>query len=276
MSAPSTQSEPIVVLDRVTAAYQEHVALQDVSLAVYPGQFVAVLGPNGAGKTTLLRVILGLLRPVAGTVQVFGKAPWRLGPERRRIGYVPQVSQGERHFPVTAWDVVMMGRYSRIGWGRRPGPDDRAAVQEAMERVGVWSLRERPFDSLSGGQRQRVLLARALVNHPDLLLLDEPTAGVDVSATSTVYSMLRQLRDEGITIMVVSHDVGVVAAFADVIACINKRLVAHGRPEDVLSSSEILSAYGCDVAFFHHGGIPHIVVQPEPSETEWESEEADF
>lgn len=268
--------EPIVFLSHVTAGYNGHIALEDVSFTVHRGQFVAVLGPNGAGKTTLLRVILGIVRPQAGIVRVFGKPPWRLREERRLIGYVPQMSLTDLHFPVTAWDVVMMGRFSRIGPTRWPGAEDREAVARAMQRVGVWHLKDRPFGQLSGGQRQRVLLARALVNEPELLLLDEPTAGVDVAATSTVYTLLRRFRDEGMTIIVVSHDVGVVASFADVIACINKRLVAHGRPQEVLSSAQVLEAYGCDVAFFHHGGVPHVVVEPEQSETEWESEEADF
>ncbi len=269
-------SGAVVELEQVTVTFGDHVALENVSLEVTPGQFVAILGPNGAGKTTLLRVILGLIRPTEGRVRVFGRNPIQLGKERTRIGYVPQLSQVDLRFPVSAWDVVLMGRYGRIGLGRRPTSEDRRAVQEAMERVGVWPLRDQPFGKLSGGQRQRVLLARALVNYPELLLLDEPTAGVDVSATNTVYALLRRLHQMGITIVVVSHDVGVVASYADTIACINKRLVAHGRPQEVLSSAELTAMYGCDVAFFHHGRTPHIVVAPEPPELEGGEEEVDY
>ncbi len=273
-TAPEAAPGAVVRLDHVTVRYGDHVALRDVSLTVYPGQFVAILGPNGAGKTTLLRVILGLIRPSTGRVEVFGRPPWALGALRQCIGYVPQGTTVDLHFPIRAAEVVLMGRFGRIGLGRRPSAEDWAAVQEAMERVGVWHLRDMPFGRLSGGQRQRVMLARALVNHPDLLLLDEPTAGVDVSATETVYTLLRGLHAEGMTILVVSHDVGVVASFADTIACINKRLVAHGRPQEVLGSEELMAMYGCDVAFFHHGRTPHIVVAP--TDQEQEAEEAEF
>ena len=264
----STGDQPVIEMEGVTVTFGDHVALQDVTLRVMPGQFVAVLGPNGAGKTTFLRVILGLIRPVKGYVRVFGRPATALGEARARIGYVPQFSHADPRFPVTAWDVVLMGRYGRIGLGRRPGQEDYRAVQEAMEWVGVWSWRHVPFGKLSGGQRQRVLIARALVNNPDLLLLDEPTAGVDVNATHTVYTLLRRLHEQGLTIVVVSHDVGVVASYVDTIACVNKRLVAHGRPQEVLGSAELRAMYGCDVAFFHHGPTPHIVVAPEPPESD--------
>ncbi len=270
----TTNGQPVVELQDVSVAFDSLVVLEHVNLVVRPGQFVAIIGPNGAGKTTLLRVILGLIRPQTGTVRVFGKEPWEMREERQRIGYVPQVLTVDLKFPVTAGEVVLMGRYGRIGLFRRPSREDVAKAKEAMARVGVDHLWDKHFGHLSGGQRQRVLLARALVNDPDLLILDEPTTGVDVTATETVYSLLRHFHDAGMTIIVVSHDVGVVATFVDTVACVNRKLVAHGRPEEVLGSEELAQMYGCDVAFFHHGRVPHMVVKPAPEEQE--EEEVDF
>jgi ABC-type Mn2+/Zn2+ transport system ATPase subunit len=250
-------------LDRVWVAFQDVTVLEDISLSVPAGAFLAIIGPNGAGKTTLLRVILGLVRPASGTVRVFGRAPWELGGERRRIAYVPQVLTVDLNFPVRAAEVVLMGRYGRIGLVRRPGPDDRAAALAAMERVGIADLAGRPLARLSGGQRQRVFLARALANEPDLLLLDEPTTGVDVAATESLYELLRGFHEAGMTILVVSHDVGVVAAYVDGVACVNRRLVAHGRPEEVLASDALVQMYGCEAMYFHHGRVPHMVVERE-------------
>ena len=256
-------ASPIIQLDHVYVAFQDLLALEDVSLAVAPGDFLAIIGPNGAGKTTLLKVILGLVRPMTGAVRVFGKAPWELNGERRRIGYVPQVLSVDLNFPVRASEAVLMGRYGRIGLMRRPSPDDRAAARRAMDRVGIADLADRPIARLSGGQRQRVFLARALANDPDLLLLDEPTTGVDVAATESLYELLRGLHEEGMTILVVSHDVGVVASYVDGVACVNRQLVAHGRPDEVLGSEELAQMYGCEAMFFHHGRVPHLVVEKE-------------
>ncbi len=271
---PTGNEPPVVELHDVSVAFDSLIVLENVNLEVRPGQFVAIIGPNGAGKTTLLRVILGLIRPQKGTVRVFGRPPWEMGDARQRIGYVPQVLTVDLKFPVTAGEVVLMGRYGRIGLFRRPSKADIAKAREVMAQVGVEHLWNKHFGHLSGGQRQRVLLARALVNDPDLLILDEPTTGVDVTATETVYSLLRHFHDQGMTIIVVSHDVGVVATFVDTVACVNRKLIAHGRPEEVLGSEELAQMYGCDVAFFHHGRVPHMVVQPAPEEIE--EEEVDF
>ncbi len=257
-------TSPIIRLTHVDVIFQDVLVLEDVSLNVAPGDFLAIIGPNGAGKTTLLRVILGLVRPVSGAVRLFGKAPWELNGERRRVGYVPQVLSVDLNFPVRAGEVVLMGRYGRVGLFRRPSSDDRAAARRAMERVGIADLADRPLARLSAGQRQRAFLARALANDPDLLLLDEPTTGVDVAATESLYELLRRLHEEGITILVVSHDVGVVASYVDGVVCVNRRLVAHGRPEEVLGSEAMTQMYGCEAMFFHHGRVPHIVVEKEP------------
>jgi zinc transport system ATP-binding protein len=254
------EESQLIKLEHIYVAFQDLLVLEDVSLNVSPGDFLAIIGPNGAGKTTLLKVILGLVRPVSGLVRVFDKAPWALNGGRWRIGYVPQVQSVDINFPVCASEVVLMGRYGRIGLVRRPSSNDRAAVLNAMDRVGIANLADRPLARLSGGQRQRVFLARALANDPALLLLDEPTTGVDVAATEGLYELLRVLHEDGITILVVSHDVGVVATYVDGVACVNRRLVAHGRPDEVLGSEELAQMYGCEAMFFHHGRVPHLVV----------------
>lgn len=253
-------SQPIVELSNVTVEYPYHTALDDITFRVDRGELLVIVGPNGAGKTTLLKVLLGTIRPSRGTVRVFGKAPSKLGEERRRIGYVPQGFTAAPGFPVKVRDVVMMGRYGRIGLGRRPSGEDHEAVQRAMDRVGIAHLQEEPIPRLSGGQRQRAFLARALSNEPDLLLLDEPTTGVDILASETFYELLHNLRSDGITILVVSHDIGVVAAHADSIACINQRLTLHGRPEEVKSGTVLACMYGPHAAFLDHGPVPHMVL----------------
>ena len=256
-----SQPQPIIELDHVTVTFQDLLALDDVSLTVTAGNFLALIGPNGAGKTTLLQVILGLVRPVSGSVKIFGKSPADLAGERSRIGYVPQIMSVDLNFPVSVGEVVLMGRYGRIGLFRRPAAADRAAALQAMKRVGIADLADRPIRRLSGGQRQRAFLARALANEPDLLLLDEPTTGVDAASSESLYELLRMLHADGITMLVVSHDVGVVASYVEGVVCINRRLVAHGRPAEVLGSDELAKMYGCDAMFFHHGHVPHLVVE---------------
>jgi ABC-type Mn2+/Zn2+ transport system ATPase subunit len=251
----------VIELEGVTARYQDLIALEDVTFRVAAGEFVALIGPNGSGKTTLVKAILGLVPPSAGTVRLFGKPPRQLDGDWKRVGYVPQIAQIDPRFPIRVLDVVLMGRYGQVGLIRRPGPRDREAAWRALEQVGIADLARRPIGRLSGGQRQRVLVARALANEPELLLLDEPTTGVDVGTTEGVFDLLETLHYQGITILVVSHDVGVVAQHVDQVACINRRLVAHGRPEEVLSGKVLECMYGPQAVLVGHGELPHIVVQ---------------
>ncbi len=253
---------PAIRLENVTVGYGKQVVLEDVSLTIPRGAFWAILGPNAAGKTTLLRTMLGLLVPQKGKVEIFGRPPKQLGSWRRWIGYVPQHHQAALvRFPLRAYDVVMMGRYPHIGLVRRPGPEDHKHVRRALKRVDMAHAAQKPWFSLSGGERQRILMARALAAQPRLLLLDEPTAGVDVAATQSLYELLRELHQEGMTVVVVSHDVGVIAQYVNGVACLNRRLVAHGRPEEVLTQETLETMYGCEAVFLHHGGIPHMVVR---------------
>lgn len=255
------ESNNVIELRDISVVFREKPVLEQVSMDIKTGSFLAIIGPNGSGKTTLLRVILGLIPPSSGTVKVFGRPPGSLGEDRHKLGYVPQLLGVDLKFPLTVEEAVLMGRYGRIGLGRRPGAHDRDISLSMIERVGIAHLRKRAISRLSGGQFQRVMLARALANEPELLLLDEPTNGVDQTTTFNLYEMLKKLHSERITIIMVSHDIGVVASFVDGVACLNRRLVVHGKPSEVLHSEELEKMYGCEAVFFHHGRIPHMVVE---------------
>ena len=255
---------PVVSIRNVSLAFGGVSVLEQVTLDIQPGEFLALLGPNGAGKSTLLKLIAGLLEPSQGQVLVFGETPQDLGRQRLRMGYMPQAGTVNERFPVTAAGVVMMGRYATMGLGRYPSREDRQAVAQALAKTGVEHLGKVPLSKLSGGQRQRVFLARALVNQPQMLLLDEPTSAMDTSAVEYFYTLLEQLSDQGITLVIVSHDVSVVASRVDRVACLNRRLVAHGRPDMVIDDGVMQDMYGCHTMFFTHGPSPHMVVRKHP------------
>jgi zinc transport system ATP-binding protein len=229
--------------------------LDGVSLAVRRRDFLAVLGPNGGGKSTLLRLILGILEPQAGTVLLLGRPPRE---SVLRVGYVPQDANTNRGFPVSVEDVVLMGRFEggRGSWS--PSASDRAAAEEAMERMGIGPLRRNRVGELSQGQRQRVAIARALAVEPAVLLLDEPTASVDLQTQTALYDILRELNRE-ITIVMVSHDLTALTSYASSVACVNRTLYHHDRAE--LTADMVQAAYGsCPVELIAHG-IPHRVLQ---------------
>ncbi|QDB79733.1 metal ABC transporter ATP-binding protein [Georgenia wutianyii] len=225
----------------LTAAYREEPVLWDVSFTVPEGRLVGVVGPNGAGKTTLLKIAMGLLRPVAGTVRVFGR-PLERG--RRDVGYVPQRGSVDWDFPTNARDVVEMGTYGRLGWLRRPGPAERRTAERCLERVGMLDLADRQIGELSGGQQQRVFLARALAQDARLYLADEPFVGVDHPTERVVVDLLRELRDEGRTVVVVHHDLATVAEYFDTVVLLNRELVAAGPTAEVFTAENIARTYG--------------------------------
>ncbi len=259
----TVENEFVIELEHVYVMYQTHLAVKDVTMKVRQGEFLALLGPNGAGKTTLVKTILGLTEPVSGTVRVFGVPPKELGERRSWIGYVPQVTKIDPNFPIRVFDIVLMGRYGRIGLFRRPSRADKEAVMRSLEMVNMADHVDRRFGDLSGGQQQRVLVARALVSEPKLLLLDEPTTGVDVTTSTSVYDLLTELHRQGITIVMVSHDVGVVSQYVDKVACINQSLVVHGPPKEVMTEDALSDMYGCAAMMFVHGPMPHMVVRKE-------------
>lgn len=234
--------------------------LREVDLQIRRGIFLGLIGPNGGGKTTLLQVMLGLVKPDRGQVMVFGR-PAGDHKNKGLIGYLPQRAFADLSFPVTVFDVVMMGRYSKIGLWRKASSQDRDQVLEKLQAVGMVHLRDRPIGRLSGGEQQRVFIARALASDPQMLLLDEPTSGVDTGAQDAFYQLLGKLnKDLALTIVLVSHDIGVIPSHTDEIACLNQKLHLHGRCPEVLDSEALKKVYGCEVEMLVHGKIPHRVI----------------
>lgn len=233
-----------------------HVVLESINLEIYAGDFLGIIGPNGGGKSTLLKAILGLINPDRGEIAVFGLPPAKA---LSRIGYVPQKTVFDRSFPVKAQEVVLMGRYSRVGLLHRYGKEDRNLALKALKAVGMEDRAEREIGELSGGEQQRVFVARSLVSDPDLLLLDEPTAGIDSAQQTEFYELLSHLNCHlGKAIIMVSHDLTAVSTYVSKIACLNQRLYYHGSRE--LSNEDIEKAYGCPVEMIAHG-TPHRVLR---------------
>lgn len=245
---------PLIEIDRVTFGYGREVILEEVSLAIHPGDFLAVLGPNGAGKTTLLKVVLGLLTPWSGTV--------RIHTSRRRgaLGYVPQFARFDKEFPLTVAEVVTMGRLGLRGPFRRYRDEDRRAVGEALERFGLRHLASTPVGDLSGGQLQRTLIARALVAEPEILFLDEPLASLDPETREVLMDRLVEL-NRRIPVVVVTHDLTPFAGAVQQIACVHRKLYYH--PHGELTSQMLEEVYGCPVELVTHG-VPHRVLPVHP------------
>ncbi len=245
----------VVTLEDVHASYDGVPVLEGINLAIGERDFLGIIGPNGGGKTTLLKVILGLIEPSHGRVLVLGASPKRT---RRRIGYIPQYNFFDRDFPISVWEVVLMGRSGIRGLFRRYSEEDNATAQEALEMVGMLAHRNKQIGKLSGGEQQRVFIARALVNHPAILLLDEPTASVDQVAQTEFYEMLEILK-ERMAIVLVSHDISAVSVHVEKIACLNRQLFYHGSGE---IDAQILEAtYKCPVQMIAHGTVPHRVLK---------------
>ena len=233
----------VVELEGVTFGYGEAVAVEGVSLSVEQGEFLGILGPNGSGKTTLLHLMIGLKRPDSGDVWLFGEPADRFD-DGERIGYVAQraTDRGDA-MPISVREAVLMGRFPHSGH-RRISEADRAAVRQALDRVGIPELADRPIDQLSGGQRQRTFIARALAAEADLLALDEPTVGVDADSRGAFYELLNELNDEGMTIVLIEHDVDILTTHVDTVACLNRHLYHHGDTTSFLESDAIDAAYG--------------------------------
>jgi ABC-type Mn2+/Zn2+ transport system ATPase subunit len=215
-------------------------ALQDVSFQVQAGEQIAVVGPNGAGKSTLFKVIAGILKPNAGTVHMFGQPP----AKHICIAYVPQRNQIDWTFPVTVSDVVMMGRTRQIGLFRRPSQHDRDLVARSLERVNALHLANIQIGELSGGQQQRVFIARALALETDLVLFDEPLSGLDVPSQEAIFDILANLRPDGVTVLVATHDLQMAAERFDRVMLLNKRIVALDTGANVLTTENLITAYG--------------------------------
>ena len=249
--------------DRVSIDLDGRPVLEEISFRVREGAFLGVIGPNGAGKTTLLRALLGLVSVRSGSIEVLGRSPAGHGADAHAIGYVPQRETISRNFPATVADIVMMGRVcctGRLRWASRA---DWQRVSAELDEIGIGHLASRPIGRLSGGEVRRVLLAQALCAGTRLLVLDEPTVGLDLPAELEFYSLLRRLQHErGITIVCVSHDLLALAAQASELICINRRMHVHGNPEEVVHSHALREAYSCEFDFLageiaHHEGNHH-------------------
>jgi zinc transport system ATP-binding protein len=252
-------SEIAVQLQGVWVNYDGATILENVSLAIEAGRYVGILGPNGAGKSTLLKVILGLIHPNRGEVRVFGEPPAGLR-HHDLVGYLPQRPLGNPRFPVTALDVVLMGRYGRLGLLKRPGPEDRTLARRRLEELGILHLADRLIGDLSGGEQQRVFIARALCVEPRLLVLDEPTVSLDVCVQDEIFELVNTFKEKlNLTVLVVSHDIGGVARHVDDVVCINRRIHVHQPPP--IGRLGLESTFGCTVEYLFHGEIPHRVVK---------------
>jgi ABC-type Mn2+/Zn2+ transport system ATPase subunit len=244
-------NDDAVVVAGVTAGYDHRPALTDVSLEVRTGSLLAVIGPNGAGKSTLLKLIAGILKPWSGRLTVLGERP---GETAGRIAYLPQAESVDWDFPVTVGEVVVMGRYGRLGFGRQPGPRDQALVNEALSKVGMRDAINRQIGALSGGQRRRVFLARALAAEPDLYLLDEPVTGVDATTQEDLMDVLEGEARAGRTVIATTHDLICAAQRFHEAAFLNGRLVAQGPANLVLDQKLLAETYGGHVLFLPGDG----------------------
>ena len=241
------------------AGYDGRAALEDVAFSLEEGSLVGLVGPNGSGKSTLLKVILGLHRPWRGSVRLCGEDP---PAGRRRVGYAPQSELVDWSFPVTVSDVVAMGRIDSLVPWHRPGGEDRRIVAQCLERLRLDSLAGRPIGELSGGEQRRMLIARALAREPQILLLDEPMAGLDAASQHDVLDVFEELRDEGKTLLVATHDLSCVAGCFNLALLLNRRVVAYGPPSDVFTREYLNATYEAHLMFLpfegavyarHHG-----------------------
>jgi manganese/iron transport system ATP-binding protein len=232
---------PALEMEHVAAAYERDVVLEDVTGTVAPGGSLALIGPNGAGKTTLLKAILGLVKVVRGRIEVLGEPP---GRTKGAVAYVPQAESLDATFPVSALQVVLMGRYRLVGWGRRPGREDKAAASRALEQVGLGSVAKERFGTLSGGQRQRVLLARAVAQEARLLVLDEPFNGVDTVTTDALLTVLHELRAEGVAVVMSTHDLSIAHLACEEACLLNHHQIAFGPIGVTLTPSKLEQTYG--------------------------------
>ncbi len=244
----SIQNENVIEVTDLTVAYHEKPVLWDIDLTVPEGTLMAIVGPNGAGKTTLIKSVLGLIKPAAGQVSIYGKS---YTEQRQLVGYVPQRGSVDWDFPTSVLDVVMMGRYGRLGWFRRPGHKERELALGALEKVGMAKYADRQISQLSGGQQQRTFLARALVQDAQVYFMDEPFQGVDATTERAIVSLLKELRASGKTVVVVHHDLQTVPEYFDWVTLLNVRRIASGPVGQVFNEENLRRTYGGRISFLN-------------------------
>ncbi len=253
-------NEAVVSLESVTCGYNGDPIFRDVTLGIHPGRVAGLVGPTGSGKTTLLKVVLGLVPPWRGRVRVFGAPVSRAA--RARIGYVPQLETLDWQFPVTAEQVVLMGAYRGMSWLPWCRATEREAALDLMRQLGIAEFAPRQIRELSGGQQQRVFLARALMGRPRLLLLDEPTVGVDLKTQHDILHLLERLSAEGITILLTTHDLNAVAAHLPWLICFNRAVIAQGPPEAVFTPDILRATYASEMLVFRQNGYMLVANSP--------------
>ncbi|MFC3478307.1 metal ABC transporter ATP-binding protein [Halobacterium litoreum] len=270
-------TEPVVALDGATFGYTATPVVEDVSLTVDPGEYVAIVGPNGSGKSTLMQLVLGLLEPDSGSASLFGERATRFD-DGERVGYVAQHASSSKEMPITVREVVKMGRFPHLGFDRLRADDRRlrdrfteapletaravggalsgrlseadwAAVDDALATVGMSAFADRRITELSGGQRQRAFIARALASEADLLVLDEPTVGVDAESVDAFYDLLAALNDAGITVVLIEHDLGAVVERAERVVCLNREIYFDGPSDEFVESDALARAFGTEARF---------------------------
>ena len=245
----------LICIEHLTAGYEEKTVLRDVSLNIYPKDFLGIIGPNGGGKTTLLKIILGLLKPKEGQVRFFRDG---VETDALRIGYLPQMNRIDRRFPISVREVVASGLASEKPHFRDYTPTQKERILEVLRLMGLVDIRERPISDLSGGQLQRVLLGRSMVSRPEVLILDEPNSYVDKRFESHFYKLLPEINKES-CIILVSHDIGTVLSMVKNIACVNETL--HYHPGADLSPEWLEGKYACPIELIGHGNLPHRVLK---------------
>jgi len=235
------KEEIAVAIDDLTVAYNYKPVLWDIDLTIPKGVLMAIVGPNGAGKSTLIKAILGIIKPIAGSVSIFGK-PYK--KQRQLVAYVPQKGSVDWDFPTTALDVVLMGTYGGLGWIKRPGKTEKKAALEALEKVGMLPFKSRQISQLSGGQQQRIFLARALVQNAEIYFMDEPFQGVDATTEKAIINILKLLRKAGKTVIVVHHDLQTVPEYFDWVTFLNVKKIATGPVKDIFNNENLIKTYG--------------------------------
>jgi zinc/manganese transport system ATP-binding protein len=245
--------DALVRFERVSCGYDGPPVLRDVDLSIRRGAFIGIVGPSGAGKTTLLRAIVGVVPRVEGRITVDGRTVSR-GPTAG-VGWVPQLETVDWNFPATVREVVLMGRWAEHPWRAWASADDRRRVDGLLERLGIGGLAARHIRELSGGQQQRVFLARALIADPALLLLDEPTSGVDLKTRDDILHLLADLNGDGITIVLTTHELNTVAAHLPWVVCVNGGIVAEGDPDEIFTPAILGRTYGADLRVVRQDGL---------------------
>ncbi len=237
-------------VENADIGYGEKIILRDLSFQVPHGARVAVVGPNGAGKSTLFKALVGILPLQNGRIVIHGEL---LGAHKDCVAYVPQREDVDWRFPVTVSDVVMMGRFSQIGWWSRPTNGDRQIVRKSLEQMGIADFADRSIGQLSGGQQQRAFLARALAQEPHILLMDEPFTGVDVTTQEATFALLDHLRERQVTTIISTHDLNLAASRFDLVLLLNHRLIAFGAPRQVFTKENLASAFGNSLLVMENG-----------------------